>query len=82
MKDMLKDTQIEIINNKYGKDFVRLLYLRKEKDQHHVKEIEVNTRLQLSNMDEYKSGDNSNIIATDSQKNTVYILAKRNGVRV
>ena len=29
---------------------------------------------------EYDTGDNSDVIATDSQKNTVYILAKLHGV--
>ena len=29
---------------------------------------------------DYETGDNSDIIATDSQKNTVYVLAKQYGV--
>ena len=29
---------------------------------------------------DYETGDNSDIIATDSQKNTVYVLAKQHGV--
>lgn len=28
----------------------------------------------------YTQGDNSDIVATDTQKNTVYLLAKRHGV--
>ena len=29
---------------------------------------------------DYETGDNSDIIATDSQKNTVYVLAKQHGI--
>lgn len=48
---------------------------------HSVKEIEVSTRLTLSSQKDYLQGDNSDIIATDSQKNTVYVLAKKHGVK-
>ena len=50
-------------------------------DLHHMKEIEVNTALSLDDTRDYLHGDNSQIIATDSQKNTVYILAKKHGVQ-
>jgi urate oxidase len=48
---------------------------------HIVKELEVSTRLTLSSQKDYLQGDNSDIIATDSQKNTVYVLAKKFGVK-
>lgn len=48
---------------------------------HSVKELEVSTRLTLSSTKDYLVGDNSDIIATDSQKNTVYVLAKKYGVK-
>lgn len=48
---------------------------------HSVKELEVSTRLTLSSKKDYLEGDNSDIIATDSQKNTVYIMAKKHGVK-
>lgn len=48
---------------------------------HSVKELEVATRLTLSTKKDYLEGDNSDIIATDSQKNTVYVLAKKHGVK-
>jgi urate oxidase len=48
---------------------------------HTVKELEVSTRLTLSSQKDYLQGDNSDIIATDSQKNTVYVLAKKFGVK-
>lgn len=48
---------------------------------HYVKELQVSTRLTLSTEKDYLHGDNSDIIATDSQKNTVYLLAKKLGIK-
>jgi urate oxidase len=48
---------------------------------HSIKELEVKSLLTLSTVKDYLHGDNSDIIATDSQKNTVYILAKKHGVK-
>lgn len=64
----------------YGKNYVKLLYLRRDGDIHFVKELEVSTELTLNNVKDYTHGDNSDIIATDSQKNTVYVMAKQHGV--
>lgn len=64
----------------YGKNYVKLLQLRREGKIHYVKELEVNTQLTLNNTKDYLHGDNSDIIATDSQKNTVYILARQHGI--
>lgn len=50
-------------------------------DVHSVKELEVSTLLTLATQKDYLEGDNSDIIATDSQKNTVYVLAKKFGVK-
>ena len=77
---MLSDREVEFVDRGYGKHSVRLLHVRREGRQHYAKELEVSTRLTLSNAKDYLQADNSDIIATDSQKNTVYILAKKNGV--
>lgn len=41
----------------------------------------MSTRLTLATEKDYLLGDNSDIIATDSQKNTVYLLAKKFGIK-
>lgn len=46
-----------------------------------MNEYEVSTRLTLASEKDYLLGDNSDIIATDSQKNTVYVLAKKFGIK-
>lgn len=73
--------QTEFEYTGYGKNYVKLLYLRRDGDIHFVKELEVSTELTLNNVKDYTHGDNSDIIATDSQKNTVYVMAKQHGVK-
>lgn len=66
----------------YGKDYVKILHVRRNGSLHSVKELEVGTKLR--NFDwhkDYLKGDNSDIVATDSQKNTVYLLAKKFGIK-
>lgn len=74
------DLKTEFAFSGYGKNFVKLLQLRRKGKVHYVKEMEVSTQLTLNNTKDYLQGDNSDIIATDSQKNTVYVLAKQHGV--
>ena len=64
----------------YGKNDVRLMCVRKDGDRHFVTELKVNTQLQLGTVKDYQSGDNSDVVATDSQKNTVLVMAKQNKV--
>lgn len=68
-------------NYGYGKNSVKLLHVDKSGPKHSIKEYEVDVHLKLSTQIDYLQGDNRNIIATDSQKNTVYILAKKHGTR-
>ena len=65
----------------YGKNDVRLMRVRRDGDRYYVTELSVGTELQLSTVGDYERGDNSDVVATDSQKNTVLVLAKQNEVR-
>ncbi|XP_063966794.1 uricase-like [Lytechinus pictus] len=65
----------------YGKSGVKLLRLRTEGRVHHIKEIEVDVHITLRSKKDFERGDNSDIIPTDTQKNTIYALAKLVGVR-
>lgn len=65
----------------YGKSAVKILHVRRDGPVHSIKEYEVDTQLTLDSDKDYLDGDNSDVVATDSQKNTVYILAKKYGVR-
>ena len=69
------------VDTGYGKKYIKLLHIRRDGPTHHIKEYEVNTQLTLDSKKDYLHGDNGDIVATDSQKNTVYILAKNHGVK-
>ncbi|XP_052790382.1 uricase-like [Mya arenaria] len=73
--------QTEFVVSDYGKNFVKLLYVRKGQAKHSIKELEVCTALTLNNHRDYIFEDNSDVIATDTQKNTVHVLAKQHGVK-
>jgi urate oxidase len=64
----------------YGKNYVKLLHVYREGSFHTIREYEVDTRLKLQSKKDFIAGDNKDIIATDTQKNIVYVLAKKYGV--
>lgn len=70
----------KIVHSEYGKGGVKILHVSKKGSVHSIRELEVETLLTLNNNKDYETGDNSDIIATDTQKNTVYILAKQYGI--
>lgn len=60
----------------HGKSRVRVLKTFKQTEQHSVLELTVNIRLWGEYDNVYTKGDNSGLVATDTMKNTVYIVAK------
>lgn len=75
-----KPFQYEITDHGYGKDAVKVLHVSRKGPVHTIQEFEVGTHLKLYSKKDYYEGNNSDIVATDSQKNTVYLLAKKHGV--
>ncbi len=69
-----------IVDREYGKSWVKMLHVKREGLVHSIREYEVDTKLTLDSEKDYIDGDNRDIIATDTQKNTVYLLAKKHGV--
>ncbi len=72
---------VKLTHNAYGKSRVRLTkVLRPPRSpshgRHDVLEMAVSISLEGDFAASYTAGDNRNIIATDSQKNTVYVLAR------
>ena len=60
---------------------MRLLKIKRNGKYHSIKQIEVSTELKLNNHSDYLYGDNASVVPTDTQKNTVYALAKEHQVR-
>ncbi|OCX54447.1 urate oxidase [Mucilaginibacter sp. PPCGB 2223] len=67
---------IRLGKNAYGKNAVNLSKIIRHQDYHEFRQISVNVSLQGDFETAHTLGDNSKILATDTQKNTVYILAK------
>ncbi len=71
---------IRLGENRYGKAEVRMVHLDRSKAQHVIKDLNVTSQLMGDFTAAHTVGDNSLVIATDTQKNTVYALAKIGGV--
>ncbi|MEM6562790.1 MAG: factor-independent urate hydroxylase [Planctomycetota bacterium] len=66
----------ELTYNSYGKGRVRVTKVVRHGDRHELFELAVKVTLRGDFDASYTAGDNTNIVATDSIKNTVYVLAK------
>ncbi len=60
----------------YGKSNVRVTKVIRLPDRHELVELSVNVQLWGDFSRSFTHGDNASLIATDSMKNTVYVLAK------
>ena len=68
-------------HNQYGKAEVRLVRITRHDETHHdIKDVNVTTQLYGDFEECFRTGDNANLIATDTQKNTVYALAAQHNV--
>jgi urate oxidase len=64
----------------YGKSRVRLIKLARRRERHDVKEITFQILFRGDFLSCYETGDNSNILPTDTIKNTVYALARKHDI--
>lgn len=67
----------ELVLHQHGKSRVRLGRVWREGSVHHFVEWSVNTMLESDMEAAFLEGDNTGMTATDTQKNTVYVVAKR-----
>jgi urate oxidase len=67
-------------DNQYGKAEVRLVHVTRDGDRHQIKDLNVSTVLRGDFAAAHVAGDNSHVVATDTQKNTVYAFAQQYGV--
>eukprot|EP00850_Spirogloea_muscicola_P019279 SM000187S03896 [mRNA] locus=s187:276042:277787:- [translate_table: standard] len=72
----------ELVAHRHGKSRVRVGRVWREGATHHLAEWSVDISLLSGAEAAFTSGDNSAIVATDTIKNTVYVLAKRCTERV
>jgi urate oxidase len=67
-------------NNSYGKAETRLVRVRRDSDEHELTDLNVSVALAGDLAATHETGDNANVLPTDSQKNTVYAFARQHGV--
>jgi urate oxidase len=66
--------------NRYGKSRVRLVKVRRGADSHGLVDLTLDIALEGAFERVYADGDNSACLATDTMKNTVYALARHDGL--
>ncbi|WP_285703717.1 factor-independent urate hydroxylase [Microtetraspora sp. NBRC 16547] len=66
--------------NRYGKAETRVVRVTRHGDAHHIKDLNVSTSLSGAMADVHLTGDNSAVLTTDAQKNTVYAFARKHGI--
>jgi urate oxidase len=67
-------------DNQYGKAEVRLVRVTRDGDRHQLKDLNVSTALRGDFAAAHLTGDNAHVIATDTQKNTVFAFAQQYGI--
>jgi urate oxidase len=67
-------------DNQYGKAEVRLLHVSRDGDRHEITDLNVSVALSGELTEVHLTGDNSAVLTTDAQKNTVYAFAREYGV--
>ncbi|XP_047442302.1 uricase [Mugil cephalus] len=78
---MASHQNVEFVRTGYGKNLVKVLVIRRQGSHHYIIELKADVELTLKSRKDYLTGDNSDIIPTDTIKNSVHALAKIKGVR-
>jgi urate oxidase len=71
---------IELTGNQYGKAETRVVRLTRDGDRHALTDLSVTTSLAGDLAATHLTGDNSQVLPTDTQKNTVYAFAAEHGI--
>lgn len=64
----------------YGKAESRLVRIQRDTPRHEIRDLNVTTALRGPFQNAYLQGDQSNVLPTDTQKNTAYAFAKSKGI--
>jgi urate oxidase len=66
----------ELGDNRYGKSRIRLVTVRRHPDHHDLRDLTLAVALEGDFAAAHTEGDNRNLVATDTMKNTVYAFAR------
>lgn len=66
--------------NQYGKAENRVVRIYRDTDRHEIRDLNVSTALRGDFSAAHASGDQAQVLPTDTQKNTAFVWAKKHGV--
>ncbi len=66
--------------NQFGKAEIRLVHVDRSSPVHRITDLNVSTALRGDFAAAHLTGDNTHILTTDAQKNTVYAFAREHGI--
>jgi urate oxidase len=66
--------------NQYGKAENRVVRIYRDTDRHEIRDLNVSSALRGDFRDAHVTGDQANVLPTDTQKNTAFSYAKEHGV--
>ena len=66
--------------NRYGKAENRVVRIVRDTERHEIRDLNVSTSLRGDFAAAHTAGDQSQVLPTDTQKNTAFAYAKRHGV--
>ena len=76
----MADGDIVLGANQYGKAECRLVRITRDTEVHEIEDLNVSSALRGDFAACHSTGDNSHVITTDTQKNTVYAFAAQHGI--
>jgi urate oxidase len=72
--------RIVLGSNQYGKAECRLVRITRDTTVHQIEDLNVTSQLRGDFEACHTEGDNSQVVATDTQKNTIYAFARQHGI--
>ena len=70
------NNKIVLGQNQYGKAEVRVVKITRDTERHEIEDLNVTSQLRGDFAAAHLEGDNSHVVATDTQKNTIFAFAK------
>ena len=67
---------VELTVNQYGKAENHLVRITRDTDRHEIEDLNVTSQLRGDFAAAHYEGDNSHVVATDTQKNTIFAFAR------
>jgi len=68
-------SDVTLTSNQYGKAENRVVRIVRDTDRHHIRDLNVTSQLRGDFEKAHTEGDNGHVVATDTQKNTVFAFA-------